>query len=228
MHDVEQYLLPDLCCSAKDGPQNAKLQLERTKIGNIDVIRIGEGQMSGTQIALPDDARYFSADHNLMMMWTRGYEAASYIKSGMLAGKLALLDFTVAKGGHTSVDVKIDSLISNPPADEAIFSVPETAQALSQGPYDLKAGIIKARCISCPQPRYPEEARHQRIQGTVVLLATIDQEGTVRDLRVVSSPDVRLTEAAMESVRSWRYSPTLIEGDPHEVISTISVNFRMN
>lgn len=76
------------------------------------------------------------------------------------------------------------------------------------------------------QPVYPEHARRARIQGVVVLQAVIDEEGKVAELRVISG-HLLLVPAALEAVRQWRYSPTLLNGQPVSVATTISVSFQL-
>ena len=73
-------------------------------------------------------------------------------------------------------------------------------------------------------PVYPPLARQTRTQGVVVLAALIDTGGRVRNLRVLSGHPL-LTGAALEAVRQWRYIPTLLNGVPVEVETTIEVKF---
>jgi TonB family protein len=73
-------------------------------------------------------------------------------------------------------------------------------------------------------PVYPEAAKETKAQGMVVLDAVIGSDGTVRDLRPVSGPDV-LESAALEAVRWWRFEPYRINGKPVEVETTVAVEF---
>ncbi|MEE8256839.1 MAG: energy transducer TonB, partial [Acidobacteriota bacterium] len=57
--------------------------------------------------------------------------------------------------------------------------------------------------------------------------AVISGEGKVVSLRVVNEPDPQLAKAALDAVKLWRYRPTLLNGEPVEVISTIEVTFRL-
>jgi periplasmic protein TonB len=75
-------------------------------------------------------------------------------------------------------------------------------------------------------PQYPAIAKAARIQGTVVLQATISKAGGIENLRVVSGPPM-LQQAAMDAVRSWRYKPYLLNGDPVEVETTVNVVFNL-
>jgi protein TonB len=74
------------------------------------------------------------------------------------------------------------------------------------------------------QPVYPPIARQARIQGTVELRAIISKTGTIENLVVVSGHPM-LVKAAIEAVRQWRYRPYLLNGDPIEVETSVTVNF---
>jgi TonB family protein len=73
-------------------------------------------------------------------------------------------------------------------------------------------------------PVYPAVARSARVQGDVVIEATIDEEGKVADARVMKSVPL-LDEAALDAVRQWEYRPSLLNGVPTAVIATITVKF---
>ena len=75
-------------------------------------------------------------------------------------------------------------------------------------------------------PLYPQIARTAHISGTVVLHAIIAKDGTIQELQYVSGPPL-LMRAAMDAVREWRYKPTLLNGEPVEVDTTISVVFSL-
>ena len=74
------------------------------------------------------------------------------------------------------------------------------------------------------QPRYPEVARAARVQGVVILEATIGSTGVVTDVSVLRSVPL-LDDAAIAAVLQWQYTPTLLNGVPVPVIMTVTVNF---
>lgn len=76
------------------------------------------------------------------------------------------------------------------------------------------------------QPAYPPLARAARIQGVVVLAAIIGKEGTIENLHVLSGHPM-LTAAAIDAVRQWRYRPYILNGEPVEVETQITVNFSL-
>ena len=90
----------------------------------------------------------------------------------------------------------------------------------------VSAGIMAGNILVKTRPEYPAEALAARIQGTVVLQATISMEGAVKDLKVISGP-VALYQAALDAVKNWRYKPFLLNGEPVEVGTQINVVFAL-
>jgi periplasmic protein TonB len=76
------------------------------------------------------------------------------------------------------------------------------------------------------QPSYPPLARSARIQGTVVLQAIISKQGTIENLKVLSGHPM-LIPSAIDAVRQWRYRPYILNGEPVEVETQITVNFSL-
>jgi protein TonB len=86
--------------------------------------------------------------------------------------------------------------------------------------------VQAASLVRKVQPIYPQIARTAHVSGTVVLHAIIAKDGTIQELQYVSGPPL-LMRAAMDAVREWRYKPTLLNGEPVEVDTTISVVFSL-
>ena len=86
--------------------------------------------------------------------------------------------------------------------------------------------VQAAKLVNQPRPVYPPLARQARIQGTVRLEAVINKEGVIEELKVISGHPL-LIPAAQAAVAQWRYEPTLLNGMPVEVITTIDVNFTL-
>ena len=86
--------------------------------------------------------------------------------------------------------------------------------------------VQSAKLVNQARPTYPPLARQARIQGTVRLEAVISKNGAIEELKVVSGHPL-LIQAAQAAVLQWRYEPTLLNGVPVEVITTIDVNFTL-
>jgi protein TonB len=84
--------------------------------------------------------------------------------------------------------------------------------------------VQEAKIIAQSRPVYPPLARQARIQGKVVLHAIIDKDGRVSELQVISGHPL-LVQSALAAVQNWRYQPTILNGEPVEVDTTIDVNF---
>ncbi|HEY2351226.1 MAG TPA: energy transducer TonB [Candidatus Acidoferrum sp.] len=87
--------------------------------------------------------------------------------------------------------------------------------------------VTAAKLVNKVQPQYPPLARQTRISGTVRLHAIIGKNGQVEQLEVMSGHPL-LVQAALDAVRQWRYQPTLLNGEPVEVDTTIDVIFSLN
>src|SRR5207237_336900 len=95
------------------------------------------------------------------------------------------------------------------------------------GPVRVGGNVQAARIVNRVQPVYPPLARQTRISGTVRLHAIISKDGTIQQLEVMSGHPL-LQQAALDAVRQWRYQPTLLNGEPVEVDTTIDVIFSLN
>ena len=90
----------------------------------------------------------------------------------------------------------------------------------------VSQGVLQGNAISQPKPVYPPIAKSARISGSVVLAATISKNGSIENLRLVSGHPM-LVPAAMDAVKQWRYRPYMLNGEPVEVETSITVNFNL-
>jgi TonB family protein len=90
----------------------------------------------------------------------------------------------------------------------------------------LAMGVTQGMLIHKVNPEYPEQARKEHIQGTVVLHAMINKVGDVVDLEVLDGP-IELVPSAVVAVRAWKYRPYLLGGQPVDVETQITVNYTL-
>lgn len=90
----------------------------------------------------------------------------------------------------------------------------------------ISAGVTRGLLIKRVEPAYPPLAKAARVQGDVVLSAIIDANGQITNLQLVSGHPM-LVPAALTAVRQWRYKPYLLNGQPVEVETTITVIFTL-
>jgi periplasmic protein TonB len=120
-------------------------------------------------------------------------------------------------GGASTLDGLTDSI--------GTAVAPEVRVARPR-PLAISSGVMAGNKISGAAPQYPAIAREARVDGMVVLAATIARNGSIENLHVVSGPPL-LTVAAMDAVRTWRYRPYLLNGKPVEVETTVRVVFHL-
>ncbi len=91
----------------------------------------------------------------------------------------------------------------------------------------ISQGVSQGLLIKRVQPKYPRAALGFRTEGAVQIEATINKEGNVTNLKVLSGDPV-LARAALDAVRQWRYKPYYLNSDPVEIQTQITVNFKAN
>lgn len=94
------------------------------------------------------------------------------------------------------------------------------------GPARVSSGVMKGLLIYKAMPPYPAIAKAAGVQGTVTLQATISKSGSIENLRVISGP-MMLQQAALDAVKTWRYRPYLLNGQPVEVETAVNVVFSL-
>jgi protein TonB len=92
----------------------------------------------------------------------------------------------------------------------------------------VSQGVTAGMKIHDVTPQYPQMAKIARVQGPVVLAAVIGKDGAIQNLRVVSTASPLLNQAALDAVKQWKYRPYILNGEPVEVDTTITVNFTLS
>ena len=133
------------------------------------------------------------------------------VSGGLLGGGL---------GGVIGGIISSTPLVAPPP--------PPVKKAPPPPPKRIRVGgaVQKANLIRQVRPVYPPLARQARIQGTVKLTAIIAKNGSIEKLEVLSGHPL-LIPSALQAVKQWRYKPTLLNGQPVEVVTQVDVNFTL-
>jgi len=137
------------------------------------------------------------------------------------AGKAARVDATLDVGevSETVVIVGHKSAGDTPPA-----------APMARPPQRIRVGgmVQATKLVRMARPQYPAELLKLGIQGTVVMRAVISTTGDLLNVEAVNSDvDTRLVTTALDAVRVWKYQPTLLNGEPVEVVTTITVDFQL-
>ncbi len=109
-----------------------------------------------------------------------------------------------------------------PPPPPPVVEKPKVVQRIRVG-----GNVQQARLVRQVKPVYPPLAKQARIQGVVRFTAIIARDGTISNLQLVSGHPL-LVQAAQNAVTQWVYQPTLLNGEPVEVVTTIDVNFTLS
>jgi protein TonB len=90
----------------------------------------------------------------------------------------------------------------------------------------VSQGVSQGLLYKKVAPSYPQNALRMHIEGAVELLATISKEGNISHVKVLSG-DAQLARAASDAVKQWKYKPYLLNGEPVEIQTQVTVNFKL-
>jgi periplasmic protein TonB len=91
---------------------------------------------------------------------------------------------------------------------------------------NISQGVSQGLLVKKVQPVYPRSAMTMRIEGVVELMATISKTGNITGVKVLKG-DPQLTRAAADAVKQWKYKPYLLNGEPVEITTQVTVNFKL-
>ena len=132
------------------------------------------------------------------------------------------------KGPELAISLQPGEVIEN--VEVTALAIPGASKPEEpKRPQRIRVGglVEAAKLVHMEHPAYSEEARKRGVQGVVLLQAVISMQGEPLSLKVLSSPDPELSQSAVEAVKKWRYQPTLLNGEPIEVVTTIAVGFHL-
>ena len=91
---------------------------------------------------------------------------------------------------------------------------------------NVSQGVSQGLLLKKVQPTYPRNAITMRIEGSVELMATISKTGDISHVKVLSG-DAQLSRAASDAVKQWKYKPYLLNGEPVEIQTQVTINFKL-
>jgi protein TonB len=132
-------------------------------------------------------------------------------------------------GFETGVQLGIDAAVGLMTGLDSIVEPPPPPEPRAAEPKPVRIGgdIRPPEKIHDVSPAYPAIAQAARVQGTVIIEATIGVDGRVQNARILRSVPL-LDESALAAVRQWIYTPTRLNGVPVGVIMTVTVRFQLN
>jgi TonB family protein len=169
----------------------------------------------------------FCTDPNLddvrIVMGSDGNSMTLRNSVGKFHGTYVSLGLQISYFGRDAISGKITALHSFDPAKSEV-QLPPAAGTASP----ISGRVTVGKRIQFVEPEYPTIAKMGHLSGSVLLNAVIAKDGSVRTLQPIASTDSVFIDAAMTAVQRWKYSPYLLNGEPTEVDTTITVNFQLN
>ena len=162
--------------------------------------------------------------------------AAATLASLTMPSHIPLHAAMIADAAPSTLDLGLESSGPSAPGDlRNLFgqgNAPAPKKVVAEakpksGPLPISAGVAEGRLLNPIQPVYPAIAKAARIQGTVIVEATISKTGAVINAHTVSGPPM-LIQAAIAAIAAARYQPYKLNGEPVEVETTINVVFTLN
>ena len=176
----------------------------------------GAGQYAAESIKAAQDAQA-ALDAELKVQegkWFKSYDKAKELAAAAkAAGDKAAADAVAAKAEADAIAAKVKA--------EAEAQEKAKAEAVRVG-----GKIRPPTKVKDVKPVYPDAARSGRVQGMVIVEATIGANGKVIDAKVLRSVPM-LDQAALDAVKQWEFTPTLLNGKPVPVVMTVTINFKL-
>ena len=91
---------------------------------------------------------------------------------------------------------------------------------------NISQGVSQGLLLNKVSPVYPANAVRLRMEGTVELMATISKSGDITHIKILSG-ESQLSKAAVDAVKQWKYRPYLLNGEPVEIQTQVTVNFKL-
>ncbi len=162
--------------------------------------------------------RNIPAGHYSLEVRVGGFAAAHMNNLDLVSGGTLQADARLVVGGLSE---KITVVAPGSP-------LPQVRETSTGGPIRVGGNVQAAKLIQQIKPNYPVDLQAQGIEGTVLLSALISKDGTPSSITPQNtSVNAEFVAAAQDAVKQWRYQPTLLNGEPIDVLTTITVDFKL-
>jgi len=203
--------------------ENEAFERSKRKIGDARLTCLkltGLRVDSGITYCLAEDAPILRVSSSAVNSIEVLHDPVVGFQSHFIAGDLQFL-----RAGRPVLTAHLESIETIDSIHEVDFAPSPDATQLHRK-ISLSSDVAARMIMDNHGPVYPVEAKKAGISGKVILQAVIGIDGLIVDAHVVSGPS-ELQQAAIEAVRSWRYKPFLMNGEPLEVLTTINVVFKL-
>jgi TonB family protein len=166
-------------------------------------------------------------DHDLdslRISYDFGSELTVRNNLGKFLGRSVPLNQTTSFASVNAITAHIEALQTMPLTEGDFVPAVELEKVGSNIPM-VSPGIVSALILNKADVIYPLRARQNHVSGHVLISARIGRDGRIHSMKLISTPDPDLAIAALAAVRQWTYKPYLLNGEPTELQTTITVNF---
>ena len=154
-----------------------------------------------------------------------GTGLVTFDKIGQFLGNDVPIALTLSAQGVKLADVNVTALQALTTIDDAIFTPPPIAVEAHFSPVKIAPNVAASNLLQKIPPMYPPTARVVHLEGDVHLHATIGTDGAIRSLRVIDAPNADFAISAIAAAHRWTYKPYLLNGNPVEAETNITVVF---
>jgi TonB family protein len=230
-HPAVWLILPKIALSREQIVDTATVHLTGKRRQYLDALWkvICSGRQSATAVAVP-----FLGTRDLIdrVAWLKKERHMS--RTRIALSVLVIVVSLTAAGAVGAAIFSVDSTYSMSFAGLPHSDAPEKEKPKSDSE-KLETVAFDGQCeeITHPvvlekiNPKYPPEAKKEKLMGKVIVETVITEEGLVDGIEVVKSDDERFSEAATEAIKQWRFEPALCDGTPVGVYYNLTVNFRL-
>jgi TonB family protein len=137
---------------------------------------------------------------------------------------------TVARADANMAIGAVSETVTVTAQKPATVALPQAATSLTDAPRRIRVGgnVQPIRLLHQVKADYPPDAQQQGVEGSVMIQAVISKTGDVINPRVTNTVDSRLAKSALDAVSQWHYAPTLLNGEPVETATSVTVEFKLN
>jgi len=143
---------------------------------------------------------------------------------GKFLGHSVPISQTTSFGSVNAITAHLESLETM--TGEPDFAPSADLEKVNPNLVKVSSNLVKGARIGGIDPIYPQRARQNHVSGSVLISAVIGRDGRVHSMKLISAPDSDLAIAALAAVRQWIYKPYLLNGEPTEVQTTVTANFK--
>jgi TonB family protein len=215
------------------GPRQAEMdgsvpELRKQKFGpnEFECVMISQSIKGSGKVPLGLFPTYCMSNGIIRVTYNFGGQTLVLNRIGTFLGHDVAVDARVMEGTVDVATAKVVTLTTyNPQPDEFL---PAANMAEAGTTARIAGGVIAGSRIRFVEPIYPASAKSAHQSGTVILHAIIGRDGRIHSLRPTNETYPDFVIAAIAAVRQWVYRPYLLNGEPTEVDTTITVNFALN